>query len=623
MIRLEPSWDEIDALPTPLTDGERHFIKRIEDLYKEDDRDLEVFVQANINGDRPDIIVTERGGGIWIVEVKDWNLHAYSVEEGRWYVDDGNGQHLIKSPFRQVEQYKKNFFSMHSYYLAERNMHNRNVYGMIRCGVYFHCATEIRANDYKNLEYGNANNGRFMHVFGHNTADALIRNFFRHPLIRIENHEYDHLMRYIRPSEEARPVREISYNEKQRSLIQSMPKHQKVKGVAGSGKSLVLAARAVNALKRTNGRVLIITFNITLMNYLHDRISEVRGTYRRKDFYINSYHTFINAECNNLGIQTGDLGNFEAFDSHYQDINLFERCKNRICKYDAIFIDEVQDFRYEWQQILFKYFLKENGEFVLFGDEKQNIYNRELENRKIRTIVKGRWNELTESYRLANKTIALAKNFQKYFFADRYDLDVIHHQSNQLNTDLIAKNVQLEFDVNGSNDEIHYVYTQNVINELNRINQFFREKQLHPNDIVFLGTNKTIMRNIDYSLRQSGERTTTMFTRLEEYNELLNNPVELNLADREIERARKVGFWMNTGCVKVSTIQSFKGWEANTVILIIQDDYHNQETIHELLYTGITRCKKNLIILNERNVHMHEFFTQNIVPANQAFHNIR
>lgn len=599
LLTLEPSWDEIDVLPTPLTAGERCFIERIEHLYGHDrTRHLEVFVQANINGDRPDIIVTERGAGIWIVEIKDWNLQAYTVQNEKWYVQDGNKKQLIKSPFRQAERYKKNIFSLHSHFLATRKLNNRGVYGMVRCGVYFHCANEIMATHYKNLEYRNCYEGQFMYVIGQDTADQTIRNFFSAPRTRIQDHEYDHLMRFIRASEEARPIREITYNKKQLALIKSTSKRQKIKGVAGAGKSLVLAARAVNALKRTNGKILIITFNITLMNYLHDRISEVRGTYRRRDFDIASYHTFINAECNNYGIPTGNQGDFESFDSHYQDKNLFERCKLSIDKYDAIFIDEVQDFQYEWQQILTKYFLKEGGEFVLFGDAKQNIYNRELEDKEIRTVIPGAWNNLTESYRLAKKTTELAEEFQNYFFTKRYEIDQLQ---SQLELDLM----------NDANEEIHYIYTQNVIDVLPQIEQFITKQNIHPNDIVFIGSNKALMRNIDYVIRQSGERTTTMFTSLEEYNQLLNdNPNELDHADREIERARKVGFWMNSGCVKVSTIQSFKGWEANTVILIIQTNSENQETLDELIYTGLTRCKKNLIIVNEQNLSMHTFFTQ-------------
>ena len=54
----------------------------------------------------------------------------------------------------------------------------------------------------------------------------------------------------------------------QRKLSESSMTQQKISGVAGSGKTQVLAFRAINALKRTGGDVLILTYNITLANYL-------------------------------------------------------------------------------------------------------------------------------------------------------------------------------------------------------------------------------------------------------------------------------------------------------------------------------------------------------------------
>lgn len=62
----------------------------------------------------------------------------------------------------------------------------------------------------------------------------------------------------------------------QKELVESTPTHQKISGVAGSGKTQVLAFRAINAMKRTGGDVLILTYNITLANYLRFRLSEVR-----------------------------------------------------------------------------------------------------------------------------------------------------------------------------------------------------------------------------------------------------------------------------------------------------------------------------------------------------------
>lgn len=471
---------------------------------------------------------------------------------------------------------------------------------MIRCAVYFHFADEKEAVQYKDLEYVDTDQGRFMAAFGMNTTDNRIQSFLTQPRRKIKDDEYDHLMRFIAPSEEARLIRHFNYSPRQLRLIESAPKHQKIKGVAGSGKSLVLAARAVNALKRTNGRILIVTFNITLINYLHDRISQVRGMLHRRDFDVISYHAFINSECNNYGVPTEDKGDFNSFDSHYNDINLFETCKESIVKYDAIFIDEVQDFEYEWQQILSKYFLIENGEFVLFGDEKQNIYNRELEDKKIRTIIPGAWNQLDESYRLAEKTTELANAFQAYFFTNRYELDSLKFQVDQLEFDLLNKRA----------GEIHYVHNELAINALPFVRNFFEQKKIHPNDIVFLGINKIAMRDFEHAIKQNGERTTTMFTSKEEDAQLSDNPLARSITN-EIERARKVGFWMNSGCIKLSTIQSFKGWEANTVILVISKNSESQEeSIDELIYTGLTRCKQNLIIINESNSRMHQFFTK-------------
>ena len=61
--------------------------------------------------------------------------------------------------------------------------------------------------------------------------------------------------------------------------------------------------------------------------------------------------------------------------------------------------------------------------------------------------------------------------------------------------------------------------------------------------------------------------------------------------------------------MKLSTIHSFKGWEANTLFLILEPRYESGEfnlSFDELIYTGLTRSKLNLIILNYGNVDYHK-----------------
>lgn len=197
----------------------------------------------------------------------------------------------------------------------------------------------------------------------------------------------------------------------QRKLSESSTTQQKISGVAGSGKTQVLAFRAINAMKRTGGNVLVLTYNITLANYLKNRLSEIREdfSWEQIDFY--PYHKFFRiraAECH-LHVN---------LDS-YEDCDFF--CKVREHKkYSAIFIDEVQDYTTEWIRIVMQNFLLEqNGELVVFGDPKQNIYNRPLDtNGDIRLgVIGGLWNrQLTTSRRFTNPRLAnLATAFQAQF----------------------------------------------------------------------------------------------------------------------------------------------------------------------------------------------------------------
>ena len=72
-------------------------------------------------------------------------------------------------------------------------------------------------------------------------------------------------------------------------------------------------------------------------------------------------------------------------------ISKIENCE----KYQTILIDEAQDFKENWFRVIKDKFLEENGNFMLFADEKQNIYSRELDNEKMpKTNIKGAWNKL-------------------------------------------------------------------------------------------------------------------------------------------------------------------------------------------------------------------------------------
>ena len=159
---------------------------------------------------------------------------------------------------------------------------------------------------------------------------------------------------------------------RQKQIVKSLNKRLRVKGVAGCGKTQVVAYRAVEQHIRTGERVLIITFNITLIQYIRMRINQVPADFSPNMFEITNYHQFFKSKANqysNKAILLEDFDNPEFF-KPYGD---------KIKKYKSIIIDEVQDFNESWLKSIITYFLSEGGSVSLFGDGEQNIYGRELE----------------------------------------------------------------------------------------------------------------------------------------------------------------------------------------------------------------------------------------------------
>lgn len=78
MAILIPNLEIAKAAKQKPTEGE---IFLLEFLTLHFDEQIEVYFQPCFNGDRPDIVLMSPKAGVIIVEVKDWNLDIYSVDE--------------------------------------------------------------------------------------------------------------------------------------------------------------------------------------------------------------------------------------------------------------------------------------------------------------------------------------------------------------------------------------------------------------------------------------------------------------------------------------------------------------------------------------------------------------
>ena len=639
MAKLYPPLEVIKKRKPEATLGERALLSFLLQNYNDE---YEIFFQPFLNGDLPDVILMRKDGGVMIFEVKDWDLSNYHVNEvGRWIVNANNSVNT-KTPFSQVLKYKENLYNLHIDSLLELKLKDYKYWYVVNCAVYFHCQSEKESKDFC---YGLSPTDKYKKFLDTNFTilgnDSLTKNnidgiFYERWISRKSKYFtedlYSSFARILKPSyhtiEEGLDIKLSSI---QQELSTSKENERKrIKGVAGSGKTLVLAQRAVNAHKRTGGMVLILTYNITLKNYIHDRISAVRDSFAWEFFNISNYHDFINSNMNNVGIgfdflEKDDEGKavFTAVDEKvfdeqiYSNLHLFDQHKNQLPKYDAIFIDETQDYKENWIRIIKDNFANEIAEIVAFADEKQNIYSRDLDSTKMPNIPiqVGQWDKrLNKSYRLSNKIALLATDFQRKFFANKYIVE-----------DKIETNSMLSL-FDEPLIEYHYFNSNNDGDIANYIFKQIMEHKFNSNDVTILSSRIKMLRELNSKLQKdSKEKTNIMFETEEEFRQLCPNAqsgYEKNKEIDKIRKNRKANFWMNRGTFKLSTIHSFKGWESPVLFLVVEDNIKNYDNLiqtvsqgfkpiefsDELVYTGFTRCRNFLFVVNINNEAYHDFF---------------
>ena len=340
MALLYPSLSLIKKFKVPPTAGELTVVKFLNNAL---DDNYEIYYQPYLNGDNPDIVILREDAGVLIIEVKDWDLDNYSLDgKARWMLKkDGT---KIKSPFSQVRTYRNNMIHLHIPDLLPKAVQFRKYHAVVNTAVFFSKTDtedifEILEPVYKKPEFKKA--AKYNRYWGREDLNIEFLNEFlgeirldKKSLLFTENMAVS-LRRYLQPPiHQIEEGIEISYTEEQKKLIESQNgKKAKIKGIAGSGKTMVLAKRAVNAHLRTKENVMILTYNLALKNYVHDKINEVREKFDWDNFHINNYHQFFKQHANNYGLT---IKGFSSWD----DSKFFEHKKDRISKYRSIFIDE-------------------------------------------------------------------------------------------------------------------------------------------------------------------------------------------------------------------------------------------------------------------------------------------
>lgn len=204
--------------------------------------------------------------------------------------------------------------------------------------------------------------------------------------------------------------------------------HRIIHGVAGSGKTLILAYRCQKLLEEVTKPILVLCFNVPLAaklrQMLHSRgISSDRVAVRH-------FHRWCTELLEDYRIPKPS---WHQFRENYSD-ELVQRVIRAVEKglipagqYGAVLIDEGHDFEPNWLKLIVQMIDPETKSLLLLYDDAQNLYGekkkRKFSFKSVGVEAQGRTTILKVNYRNTAEVLAVAYEFAKEFLSQEEQND--------------------------------------------------------------------------------------------------------------------------------------------------------------------------------------------------------
>ncbi len=553
---ISPPLHQLHTLRTKLQPGEEKVLHFFDTHLP---AEWEIYIQPHLNGLRPDFVLLHPAQGIAVFEVKDWSPNTLRNSRG-------------EKPVDKIDRYKREIYSLYC-----PRLRRRAGFGAITAGLIFPYAPdkllerELKAH---REELGHQSHRSLYPLIGsHAISSGRLSRVFPRAAKNQNSPEMsaelaDDLRSWLREpdlSEEQRKLPALSAKQKVAIEQRTSSGFRRIKGPAGCGKSLVLAGRAAK-LAAEGKDVLVVSYNITLLNHLMDLAVRFGGGGMRRQVTWLNIHTWMKRSAHECGYgkqygalwkkhferipsdEEGSAPTNEVQDMLEQKISELLRealtAENGATHYDAILVDEGQDFRPEWWQRL-RSVLHPGGEMLLVSDATQDIYGQAAS--WTEEVMKGAgfvgpWYELGTSYRLPTQLAHEATRFARQFLPES----------------LVIAPVPVQTELGIEPCELRWVQTDAA-----RDDQTLEEVlRLYKKDDD--ANRPTIA---DLTILVDSERTGKELVR--RLNSLGIRTIHTFGDTNEEARRKKVYFFMGDARVKVTTLHSFKGWESSTIVLSI------------------------------------------------------
>ena len=308
-----------------------------------------------------DFIFVHATHGILCVEVKGGDIRH---ERGCWYQ---NGRELKQSP---AEQARHNRYNIEEDIERSIKTYGNISYGYAVCfpNVFstFNLTLDLQFAVLKGSDLDDFKSKIISIMKGWNKRNSSMSQSTEKAIIQLLSPRFEIGTSLIdRIGQEEREFFRLT--ELQCQMLNFIENHKQVviRGCAGSGKT-ILAVKKAKKLARQGHSVLFLTYNIMISQNIQKQCREYNN------IEVIHFHGFCLKTLNIKKPKTEEEWNSDLPEK------FFEYIVDHPIKYDAVIVDEAQDFRVEyWDSV--PELVRDDGWFYIFYDPDQNLYETKLE----------------------------------------------------------------------------------------------------------------------------------------------------------------------------------------------------------------------------------------------------
>lgn len=198
--------------------------------------------------------------------------------------------------------------------------------------------------------------------------------------------------------------------------------HRVIHGVAGSGKTLILAYRCQHLAQESTKPLLVLCFNVSLAARLR-QIIQAKGLSDRVQ--VRHFHGWCMDQLKAYKLPTPDSRQYQGDEYVAQLVQRVIQAVDQNAipagRYGAVMIDEGHDFQPEWLKLVVQMVDPETDSLLVLYDDAQNLYGEEGKQKfsfkSVGIKAQGRTTILKLNYRNTSEVLTLAYEFAKEVMA--------------------------------------------------------------------------------------------------------------------------------------------------------------------------------------------------------------